>query len=107
MQYWINGKWVDEVPAAAVSQHMQTIVNFGAIPSHGQEFIINSPTCTSSSRIMVSMAYIDTVDNSADEIEMSGLWCCAGQPGPGSFKVFVGASDGPVTGHFAVNYILG
>lgn len=84
----------------------QTIVDFGISAVDSMEFTINDANCLSTSNIICSMAYMDTVDNTADEIEVSKVSCSAGQASDGSFVLNVMANEGPISGHFAVNYLL-
>jgi hypothetical protein len=100
-----DGTWA--APAAGSFTASQTTVDFGTTPVDDKEFVITDAACSPTSKVVAAMAYVDTADNTADEIATSKVCCSVGVPAAGSFTLSVFANDGPIAGKFAVNYALG
>lgn len=81
-------------------------VDFGNTAVDDKEFIITDVSCSPTSKILASVAYKDTTNNSADEVSMSKIVCSAGLPEAGQFTLSVIASDGPISGIIKVQYTL-
>ena len=86
---------------------VQTEVDFGATPISDKEFTITDASVTGASVIMVSPAYEDTTNNTADEIIAAGLICAAGKPGTGSFTLTVASTTDLLSGKYKINYLVG
>jgi hypothetical protein len=86
---------------------IQTTIDCGATGVWAKDFTIIDGSVTETSKIMAVIAAIATATNDADEIEMSGIMAVAGAPTAGSFPVTLIANDGPISGQFTINYMVG
>ena len=103
----VGSTLVGAAPGAGSFVATQVVVDLGSTPGDEFEVTVTDAACTSASKVVCSMAYIDTSDNDADEIAFSKVFCAAGLPTAGSFTASIMAADGPIQGHFALNYALG
>jgi hypothetical protein len=85
----------------------QIEVDFGATPATDNEFTITDAAVTATSKIIASLAYEDTADNTADEIIACGVVCTAGKAEAGSFKLLVASLNSALSGKYKINYIVG
>ena len=103
----VGSTLVGAAPGAGSFVATQVVVDLGSTPGDEFEVTVTDGACTSASKVVCSMAYIHTSDNDADEISFSKVFCAAGKPATGSFTASIMAADGPIQGHFAMNYALG
>lgn len=129
-QRWIDGQWISTIPAVAVIETAtkqmvsgaqitawstsggsaaikEATVDCGATGVWAAEFTITDAAVTAASKIMAEVTALATADNDADEIEMSGVMAVSGTISNGSFLLFLLAGDGPISGQFKINYLVG
>lgn len=85
----------------------QTEIDFGSTPISDKEFTITDASVTGTSQIVVSVAYENTTNNTADEVVATGLMVTAGKPTSGSFTLTAWSNTDLLVGKYKVNYIVG
>lgn len=79
----------------------QATVSLGSIPVYSKTVTISDASVSASSKIVATLV------RESDEVEFSGVSCAVGVPGSGSFPLTIFSTDGPTSGTFKVNYIVG
>ena len=85
----------------------QTTVDCGTTGVWSKDFTISDAAVSGVSHIIANVAALATTNNDADEIATSGVFAVAGLPSAGSFVLSLFATDGPISGQFKVNYLVG
>lgn len=80
--------------------------DFGASGKDEGSFTVTEASCTSASKILVSVSGNAPTSKDQDELEMDSftMWAL---PGSGSFTLFMRSVEGPVHDKFKVFYTLG
>lgn len=84
----------------------QVELDFGSAGYRSQSFTVIDSNVTGSSKIMMTQSAEAPTGKSQDENEMDMLICRA-VSSSGQFTAYIDAMQGPVTGKFKFNYLLG
>ena len=85
----------------------QTEIDFGTASVWEKTFTITDARVTTSSYLVARLAYVAPTDKYLDELEFDTFDFQCVQAGAGSFTLYARALDGPVSGKFKVNYVVG
>ena len=105
----IKGLTVNGVPYAPGGGGSATLtqleIDFGSTPISDKVFTITDPGILVTSKVIVSVAYEDTTDNTADEsMELS---VSAGKPVAGSCSLLGYSPNSLLRGKYKINYVIG
>jgi len=93
-------------PSSSIVDVKQTEVDFGALPSFQQIFIVTDSDVTPTSQLIGTVAYEAPTGKDLDEMEMDDIDIKFG-PGSGQFDVIVTGMEGYLEGNFKINYLVG
>lgn len=84
----------------------EATVDFGTVPTSARSFVVTDAAISTSSQLIVTQSGRGATGRSDDENEMDPLLLRA-VPGAGQMTVYASALDGPVTGAYLLNYMVG
>lgn len=94
--------WIPSSPVALT----QVEVDFGSAGVRSKSFTITDASVSGTSKIIPQQAGDAPTGRQADENEMDAILFSAA-PGAGQFTLFGNALNGPVSGKYKVNYMVG
>lgn len=98
----------DTLPAApAVVLFSQVEVDFGATPVRSASFALADATVLATSKISAWQAGDAATGRQADENEMDQLRLVSRATGIGTWSLYAAGAEGPVSGKFKINYLVG
>lgn len=89
--------------SSAAAAIKQVEIDFGAMATNAQRFVVTDPDIQPTTRIVVSQSGEAATGKTADENELDVLLLRA-SPGAGAFTLYVNALHGFLVGRYRVNY---
>ena len=94
-------------PGGGSTTITQYEIDFGTTPRSDLEFTISDASVLVGSKIIATVGYEATTDNTADEAVACGLQVVVGQVAAGSFKLLGFSNTSLLKGKYKINYIIG